>query len=276
MVVKIGFIKLGNLGTSQVIDLLLDEIAAREGIAVRVFGTGAKMGKDEAAETASFKNWKPDFVVMISPNSSAPGPTAAREIWKDFPTIVVSDGPTKKEEREKLEQAGFGYIILPVDPLIGAKREFLDPVEMAIFNSDALKVLSVCGAIRLVQTEIDTVADQVAVGAEKPLTLPKVLAKPEKCVESAGFSNPYAKAKALAALHIATKVAEIDFPACFVLKEVEQIVTTAAAGHEAMRAAAKLADEAREMEKANDSVLRKPHAKDGKLLTKTRLLEKPQ
>jgi len=276
MVVKIGFIKLGNLGTSQVIDLLLDEIAAREGIAVRVFGTGAKMGKDEAAETASLKSWKPDFVVMISPNASAPGPTAAREIWKDVPTIVVSDGPTKKEEREKLEQAGFGYIILPVDPLIGAKREFLDPVEMASFNSDALKVLSVCGAIRLVQTEIDTVADQFAVGAEKPPTLPKVLAKPEKCVESAGFSNPYAKAKALAALHIASKVAEIDFPVCFVLKEVEQIATTAEAGHEAMRAAARLADEAREMEKANDSVLRKPHAKDGKLLTKTRLLEKPQ
>ncbi len=274
MVVKIGFIKLGNLGTSQVIDLLLDEIAAREGIAVRVFGTGAKMGKEEAEHTKHFKEWKPDFAVMISPNSSAPGPTAAREIWKDTPTIVVSDGPTKKEDREKLEQAGFGYIILPVDPLIGAKREFLDPVEMVAFNSDAAKVLSVCGAIRLVQTEIDKVIDQVAAGA-KP-ALPKVLAKPEKCVESAGFSNPYAKAKALAALHIATKVAEIDFPACFVLKEIDQIATTAAAGHEALRVAAKLADEAREIEKANDSVLRKPHAKDGKLLTKTKLLEKPQ
>jgi methylenetetrahydromethanopterin dehydrogenase len=275
MVVKVGFIKLGNLGTSQVIDLLLDEIAAREGIAVRVFGTGAKMGKDEAAETASFKLWKPDFVVMISPNSSAPGPTSARDIWKDTPTIVVSDGPTKKEEREKLEQAGFGYIILPVDPLIGAKREFLDCVEMATFNTDALKVLAVCGAIRMVQTEIDKVIDQVAAGT-KPLALPKILGKPEKCVESAGFANPYAKAKALAALHIATKVAEIDFPACFVLKEVDQVATAAAAGHEAMRAAARLADEAREMEKANDSILRKPHAKDGRLLTKTKLMEKPQ
>ncbi|MFA4957558.1 MAG: F420-dependent methylenetetrahydromethanopterin dehydrogenase [Candidatus Methanoperedens sp.] len=275
MVVKVGFIKLGNLGTSQVIDLLLDEIAAREGIAVRVFGTGAKMGKDEAAETASFKNWAPDFVVLISPNSSAPGPTAARDIWKDTPTIVVSDGPTKKEDREKIEQAGFGYIILPVDPLIGAKREFLDCVEMANFNTDALKVLAICGAIRLVQTEIDKVIDQVAAGT-KPLVLPKILAKPEKCVESAGFSNPYAKAKAIAALHIATKVAEIDFQACFVLKEVDQVATAAAAGHEAMRAAAKLADEARELEKANDSVLRKPHAKDGRLLTKTKLLDKPQ
>lgn len=275
MVVKIGFIKLGNLGTSQVVDLLLDEIAAREGIAVRVFGTGAKMGKDEAGHTRHFKEWNPDFAVMISPNAMAPGPTAAREIWKDVPTIVISDGPTKKEDRQKIEEAGFGYIILPVDPLIGAKREFLDPVEMVSFNSDAAKVLSVCGPIRLVQTEIDKVIDQVAAG-KKPLELPKILGKPEKCVESAGFSNPYAKAKALASLHIATKVADIDFPACFVLKEVDQIATTAAAGHEAMRAAAKLADEARELEKANDSVLRKPHAKDGRLLTKTKLLEKPQ
>ncbi|MCZ7403289.1 MAG: methylenetetrahydromethanopterin dehydrogenase, partial [Candidatus Methanoperedens sp.] len=168
MVVKVGFIKLGNLGTSQVIDLLLDEIAAREGIAVRVFGTGAKMGKDEAAETGCVKNWAPDFMVMISPNSSAPGPTAGRELWKGTPTIVVSDGPTKKEDREKLEQAGFGYLILPVDPLIGAKREFLDCVEMATFNTDALKVLAICGAIRLVQTEIDKVIDQVAAGT-KPL-----------------------------------------------------------------------------------------------------------
>ncbi len=276
MVVKIGFVKLGNLGTSLVIDLLLDEIAAREGIAVRVFGTGAKMGKDEATDTASFMSWKPDFVIITSPNASAPGPTGAREIWKDFPTIIVSDGPTKKDDRDKLEQAGFGYIILPVDPLIGAKREFLDPVEMASFNSDALKVLSVCGAIRLVQAELDTVVDQVAAGTERPLTLPHILAKPERCVESAGFSNPYAKAKALAALHIATKVADIDFQACFVLKELEQIAVTAAAGHEAMRTAARLADEAREIEKSNDSVLRKPHAKDGRLLSKTKLLEKPQ
>jgi methylenetetrahydromethanopterin dehydrogenase len=58
---------------------------------------------------------------------------------------VVSDGPTKKEAREALEQEGFGYIIPPVDPLIGAKREFLDPVEMASFNSDVMKVLSICG-----------------------------------------------------------------------------------------------------------------------------------
>jgi methylenetetrahydromethanopterin dehydrogenase len=43
-----------------------------------------------------------------------------------------------------------------------------------------------------------------------------------------------------------------------------------------MRAAARLADEARELEKAGDTVSRKPHARSGELMTKTRLLAKPE
>jgi methylenetetrahydromethanopterin dehydrogenase len=274
---KIGFIKLGNLGMSQVIDLVQDEIAAREGIQIRVFGTRPKMGADEAADTESLKNFNADFYVMISPNSSAPGPTAAREIYKDVPCIVISDGPTKKDDRKALEDAGFGYIIMTVDPLIGAKREFLDPVEMASFNSDAMKVLSTCGALRLIQEEFDNVAAQVDAGKSgKDLVLPHILAKPEKCIERAGFNNPYAKAKALAAMHMADKVAQINFPACFMMKEIEQVTLTTATAHEMMRAAAQLAIDAREIEKSNDSVFRQPHAKNGNLLTKTKLYEKPQ
>lgn len=275
--VNIGFIKMGNLGMSQVINLIQDEIAAREGINVRVFGTGAKMGPDNAADTASFKEFNADFVVMISPNAAAPGPSAARELWKDVPCVVVSDGPTKKDAREALEAEGFGYIILPVDPLIGAKREFLDPVEMASFNSDAMKVLSLCGVVRLIQEELDKLGEQVAAGKTgKELELPHIFAKPEKCVERACFANPYAKAKALAALHMAEKVAQVNFPACFMLKGVEQVCLAAAAGHEIMGAAAVLATQAREIEKSNDTVFRQPHAKDGRLLKKTQLFEKPQ
>lgn len=274
---KIGFIKLGNLGMSQVIDLVQDEIAAREGISVRVFGTGPKMGKTEAAETEAFKDWDADFYVMISPNSSAPGPTAARELYKDVPCIVISDGPTKKDDRQALEDAGFGYIIMTVDPLIGAKTEFLDAVEMASFNSDAMKVLSTCGVVRMIQEELDAVAAQVDEGKSgKDLELPHILAKPEKCIERAGFNNPYAKAKALAALHMADKVAQINFPACFMMKEIEQVTLTTATGHEMMRAAAQLAIDAREIEKANDSVFRQPHSKKGVQMTKTALYEKPQ
>ena len=102
--VNIGFIKMGNLGMSQVINLIQDEIAAREGITIRVFGTGAKMSPAEATATESFKQWNADFVVIISPNAAAPGPTAAREIWKDKPCIIVSDGPTKKEAREAFKE----------------------------------------------------------------------------------------------------------------------------------------------------------------------------
>jgi methylenetetrahydromethanopterin dehydrogenase len=276
--VKIGFIKMGNLGMSQVVDLILDEIAAREGIEIKSFGTGAKMGKDEAADTKKFKElYNADFYVIISPNASAPGPTAAREIWNDRPMIVISDGPTKKDDRQALQDAGFGYIILKVDPLIGAKREFLDSVEMASFNSDAMKVLSTCGVVRLIQTEFDTVIDQVNTGKSgKDLELPHVLVSAQKAISSAGFTNPYAKAKALAALHMADKVAEINFPACFMMKDIEEVCLTTATGHEMMRAAAQLAVDAREIEKANDTVFRQPHAKDGRLIKKTKLYDKPQ
>jgi methylenetetrahydromethanopterin dehydrogenase len=273
--VKIGFVKLGNLGISQGIELLLDEIAQREGIEVRVFGSGAKMSPSEAEASVELKNWGPDFVVIVSPNASAPGPTKARELWKDVPTVVISDGPTKKDDRKALEEAGFGYIILPVDPLIGAKREFLDATEMILFNSDAQKVLANIGASRLVKQEIDKLIDQVNEG-KKELELPHILATPEKCVERMNFSNPYAKAKAIAAGHIASKVAEINFKACFILKDVADIALTAAAGHEALRVAAKLADEARELEKSGDTIYREPHAKSGELLKKVKLFEKPQ
>ena len=163
---------------------------------------------------------------------------------------------------------------MKVDPLIGAKTEFLDPVEMASFNSDAMKVLSTCGVVRLIQEAFDAVIAQADAG--KDLELPHLLVSAQKAVESAGFNNPYAKAKALAALHMTDKVAEINFPACFMMKDIEQVTLTTATGHEMMRAAAQLAIDAREIEKGNDAVFRKPHMKDGSQKTKTKLYEKPQ
>ena len=70
---------------SQVINLIQDEIAAREGITVRVFGTGAKMSPTEAASTESFKEWNADFVIIISPIQAMPlsGPDR-RSGPKDF------------------------------------------------------------------------------------------------------------------------------------------------------------------------------------------------
>ena len=269
---KIGFIKLGNVATSLIADLALDEIAERNDIETKTLGFGAKMTKKEAEMSAELKSWEPQLVVMVGPNAATPGPTAARELYRGVPTIIISDGPSKKDAREALEAEGFGYMILPFDPLIGAKREFLDPSEMALFNSDSLKVLSVCGGVRLVQEELDKAMASIEAGDPQ---LPHILGNPEKCTERMNFQNPYARAKAMAALHMAQTAASIDAIACFRLKELERIALTAAAGHEVMRAAAKLADETRELEKASDSVSRKPHARSGALLVKTGLLEKP-
>ena len=43
-----------------------------------------------------------------------------------------------------------------------------------------------------------------------------------------------------------------------------------------MGAAAQLANQAREIEKSNDTVSRMPHAKNGAVLKKVRLYEKPE
>lgn len=270
---KIGFVKLGNIATSTAIDLSLDEIAERSDIEFKIVSFGPKMTKKEGEAAAELLAWAPQLVVICSPNAATAGPTSARELFKGMPTIVISDGPSKKESRDLLAAEGFGYIILPMDPLIGAKREFLDPAEMALFNSDALRVLAACGAIRLVQEELDSAMASIIAGQAK---LPAILVTPEKCAERMNFSNPYARAKAVGALYMAQAVAGIDAAACFRLKELEAIALAAAAGHEVMRAAAKLADESREMEKANDTVSRRPHARTGELMNKTRLLEKPE
>lgn len=270
---KIGFVKLGNIATSLAIDLALDEIAERTDIEFKIQSFGPKMTKKEGEAAIELKAWGPQLVVITSPNAATAGPTAARETFKGMPTIVISDGPTKKEARDVLAAEGFGYIILSVDPLIGAKREFLDPAEMALFNSDALKVLAACGAVRLVQEELDKAMAAIASGEAK---LPQILATPEKCAERMDFKNPYARAKAIGALHMAQTVAAIDAQACFKLKDLGPIALAAAAGHEVMRAAARLADESRELEKAGDSVSRKPHARSGELMKKTGLLDKPE
>ncbi|MHC1582353.1 MAG: F420-dependent methylenetetrahydromethanopterin dehydrogenase [Candidatus Syntropharchaeia archaeon] len=269
--VKVGFIKLGNIGMSRIVDLLLDERADRD-IEVAVAGTGAKMRKEDAKNAANIMKWGPDLVVVISPNAALPGPKAAREAVGDTPCIVISDSPAKKAVDE-LKEKGFGYIILTGDPMIGARREFLDPVEMSLFNADVIRVLSVCGAARLVQEELDRVISQLATG-EKP-ELPQIIATAEVVVERADFSNPYAKAKAIAAYNMAEKVAEMDTKACFVIQDPEEYIIMAAAAHELMRTAAKIADEAYEIEKYSDNVSRKPHAKSGDILSKRKLMEKP-
>lgn len=275
MTVRVGIVKLGNIGTSRFIDLVLDERADRD-IYVRSVGAGAKMGEAEAEECAKdILNFKPQFCIVISPNCTVPGPTKARDMLKEagIPTIVVSDSPALKI-KDDLKAKGFGYFIVKCDPMIGARRQFLDPTEMVIFNADVLNILAKTGVARLVQKALDKVIEGYAAGQTPEL--PQVVISADKAVAEAGFKNPYAKAKAMAAFSAAEKVADIDLQGCFMQKEMEQYVPTVASAHELLREAAKLADESREMEKSMDAILRTPHAADGKVLSKTALMAKPE
>jgi methylenetetrahydromethanopterin dehydrogenase len=275
MTVRLGIVKLGNLGTSRYIDLLLDERADRD-IYTRVVGTGTKLGEPDADEAvAKILEFKPQLAIVISPNGALPGPTKAREAIKaaGIPTIAISDNPMAKV-KDDLKAKGLGFFIIKCDSMIGARRQFLDPTEMILFNADITKVLADTGVARLIQKELDRVVDEIASGAAP--NLPQIVIDGSKAVAAAGYKNPYAQAKAFAAFAAAEKVGDLDLLGCFMQKEAEQYIVTVASAHELLRAACKLCDEAREIEKSNDAVLRTPHANEGKVLSKNALLAKPE
>jgi methylenetetrahydromethanopterin dehydrogenase len=272
---KVGIFKCGNIGTSPLLELLLDELADRKDIKVRTVTTGSKMGLEDVEEALpKILEFTPDLFVVTSPNTALPGPAKARETFamSGKPGIVITDAPGKRVKAE-IEAQGLGYIIITGDPLIGARKEFLDPTEMAVFNSNISKVLAITGVYRIVQQEIDKVIYAIEAG-QTPI-VPKLVIDIKVIRDNSVFSNPYARAKAMAAYGLAEKVAEINALACFVEKESERYIPLVACAHEVAQAAAKLAEEAREVEKANDSVMRRPHAKDGRLKSKTKLLLPP-
>ncbi|MEM2866223.1 MAG: F420-dependent methylenetetrahydromethanopterin dehydrogenase [Candidatus Hadarchaeales archaeon] len=272
--VRIGVVKVGNIGTSPMIDLLLDERAEREDVDFRVVGSGPKMQEEECKECAQkILEFNPDLVLIVSPNPALPGPTSARRIVAGGgkPVVVVGDAPGKKAVPD-LEKEGMGYILIEADAMIGARREFLDPAEMALFNANVIKVLAATGAFNVVCEEVEKAIEGVKKGSPY---LPRVVITRQKAVEGAGFQNPYALAKAMAAYEMAKKVAELSVEGCFRMKEMKEYVPTVASSHEMMDTAARLATEARELEKSSDSLLRKPHADDGRLLSKRKLMEKP-
>ncbi len=270
--VKVCVFKMGVIGTAVLLEYLLDERAEREDLDVRVITTGAKMREKETEVARIVEKLDPNLVLVVSPNASLPAPRGARELLKDWPTVVISDAPAKKI-KDELEGQGFGYIIVTADSMIGARREFLDPTEMALYNSYVINVLANTGALRAVQIALDGAIKAIEAGK---VDLPKLVVNAEKAVEAGGFVNPYAKAKAFAAYTIAERVAEITVRACFVERDPEKYIPLACSAHEMMRIASKLAEEAREIEKSNDTVLRTPHARDGRILRKTGLMEKPR
>jgi methylenetetrahydromethanopterin dehydrogenase len=272
---KIGIFKCGNIGTSPLLELLLDELADRKDIKVRTVTTGSKMGADDVEEALpKIFELNPDILIVISPNTSLPGPRMAREkiSQSGLPGIVISDAPGKRA-KDEIENQGLGYIIITGDPLIGARKQFLDPVEMAIFNSNISKILAVTGVYRIVQQEIDKVI--YATESEQKPELPRIILDLKTVRDRSEFTNPYAKAKAIAAYGLAEKVAEINVQACFMEKESEKYIPLVTSAHEIAQAAARLCDEAREIEKSNDTVMRRPHSKSGKTKLKTKLMFPP-
>ena len=273
--VKIGVFKCGNIGAAPLFELLLDELAQRQDIEVRTVTTGSKMDVENVKEALpKIFEFDLDLLVFISPNPAISGPAKAREIIlkRGVPSVVVSDGVAKRI-KDELEKQGLGYIIIMGDPLIGARREFLDPIEMAIFNSNIIKVLAITGVFRILHQEIDRLIAILKEGL--PLTLPRLLVDTDSIRDNPDFTNPYAKAKAMAAYELTKKIAEIDTRACFLEKEREKYIPLVACAHELAQIAAKLAEEAREIEKYSDALVRRPHSKKGEPLTKTRLILPP-
>ena len=146
MVLNITVVKTGFLAVTTLIEALLDERASRKDISIRSVSSGAKMNKvDIDAVEQLAKSIDTDLFIVVSPNASLDGPKKlALNLGKLKPTILISDNPATKIIEEL--KGKIGYIIIQADPLIGIRKEFLDPIEMSNFNSDVIKVLSITGA----------------------------------------------------------------------------------------------------------------------------------
>lgn len=276
-ILKIGIAKYGNIGSSLLLAFLLDERAEAKRIDVHEVTSGAKMNPPELCASIMKKviDWGPDLILTSSPNAALKGPLAGRELAKEagIPTITISDSPATKAVDE-MKEKGQGYILVNADSMIGARRPFLDPIEMTIFNADLLKVLAITGALQLITEELNKVIITMLEGGTP--TLPQIIIDATKAAKAAKFSNPYAEAKAIAAFELAASVSKVTGTACFRLKDKNEYMPLLAAAHEMMKTAQDLCVEAREIEKANDTVIRTPHHSSQKLLSKVKLMDKEE
>ena len=260
---KLGVLKLGNIASSVLLEMLLDERADREDITARTISSGAKLTSKEIKNAYEiYSKISFDLNIVATPNASLKAPL---EIIFDLansktPIIVLTD-IIKKEVKEQFKEKNIGYIIVESDAMIGARREFLDPIEMAIFNADLLKILAIGGVFNIIYQEIDRVLNQIV--NKKEVDLPNKVITPRRAVKQAGFSNPYAEAKAQASLEIAKAAAKVNTEGCFKINDRLEYIPQVATGHEMIQAAAKLAESAREIEKSLNKVQRKPHHYNG-------------
>jgi methylenetetrahydromethanopterin dehydrogenase len=264
--------KTGNIGSSLVLELLLDERADRKDIDVRVVSSGAKMSVEEGLYVAEKTlELNPDLIIYATPNASAKGPRIVVESLRGRNAIIVSDSPAVKL-KDTIEKDGLGYILITADAMIGARREFLDPTEMGIFNADILKILGGTGVIRLIQIELGKTISALKTGRKY---LPRVVVTGDIAIRHANFKGSKAKEKALSAYIMAEKVGKLNVRGCFMEKDPKEYIKTVAQAHNTLRKASIFVDEAREIEKTNDTLYRTPHNSDGRILKKSKLFEKP-
>lgn len=263
--------KLGCIASTALIESLLDERASREDVIVKSFATGTKMDSQSAKDLAGIAmSVKSDIYLVVSPNASLTEPKSlAKKLSRNAKTVVISDSPAKTAIGE-FEKNSIGYVIIEADSLIGVRKEFLDSVEMAVFNSDVIKVLSITGAFRALHEEIDRLVESVK---KKTSYNVKLIIDKETAVNRGRFSNPYAKAKAMASFEMAKLAGKLSAEGAYKVKERERYLTLVSSAHELMRAAALLADQVREIEKYSDKVARYPHMSDGSLRMKRGLFD---
>jgi len=270
---KVVFAKIGMIGITPMIEGLIDERAVRTDIVTRSVYSGCKMEPSDAKEVMEAAlALKPHLLIFVAPYLQGEGPLAGVEMLcgSGMPSCVVSNTATK-EVLSKLEQNNIGYIIVDADPMIGAKKEFLDPVEMCLFNSDIIRVLALTGVYRAVQVEVDKMIEALKQG-RRPQP-PKLILDKEKALAYAGYHSPYAATKAMVAYEASKLVAELSTRGCYAIKDLGRALHYVSASHEVMRVAASIADEAREMEKKIDAVERLIHIYDGSVIRRVRLLE---
>jgi methylenetetrahydromethanopterin dehydrogenase len=270
---KVVFAKIGMIGITPMIEGLIDERAVRTDIVTRSVYSGCKMEPSDAKEVMEAAlALKPHLLIFVAPYLQGEGPLAGVEMLcgSGMPSCVVSNTATK-EVLSKLEQNNIGYIIVDADPMIGAKKEFLDPVEMCLFNSDIIRVLALTGVYKAVQVEVDKMIEALKQG-RRPQP-PKLILDKEKALAYAGYHSPYAATKAMVAYEASKLVAELSTRGCYAIKDLGRALHYVSASHEVMRVAASIADEAREMEKKIDAVERLIHIYDGSVIRRVRLLE---
>lgn len=269
----ITFVKIGYIGTTIIVEALLDERSARKDIKMRVVSCAVSMDVEDSEDVAKMAaGIESDLYVVISPNAALAGPKAARAVLEETgkPLILISDEPSRKYLKGLPEE--IGYLCIYGDPMISAKSAYLDPIEMALFNADVLRTLSVTGAFRLIQSELDKVIDSIKAG-DKP-ELPKIVMTKKRVLAYSELQNPYAQGKAVAAYEINRQVAKLSSEAVFKTEDRNDAIPVLTAAHEAARQAAKLCDEAREIEKANDTAVRVSHFSKGNRRRKIGLFDK--